>query len=85
MNRYGIDLKTYLPVQKPGHYYVSAAIKDNASGKIGSGYQFLEIPDLDRLRLSLSSILPIYNKSDESVLRSGNIEADADSYTKRHK
>jgi VWFA-related protein len=80
MNRYGIDLKTYLPVQKPGHYYVSAAIKDNASGKIGSGYQFLEIPDLDRLRLSLSSILPIYNKSDESVLRSGNIEADADSY-----
>jgi VWFA-related protein len=80
IKKYGIDLKTYLPVQNPGHYYVSVAIKDRTSGKIGSGYQFLDIPDLRNFRLSLSSILAIYNNKDESVLRSGNIEEDADSY-----
>jgi hypothetical protein len=80
INKYGIDLKTYLPVQNPGHYYVSVAIKDRTSGKIGSGYQFLDIPDLRNFRLSLSSILAIYNNKDESVLRSGNLEEDVDSY-----
>jgi VWFA-related protein len=81
----GIDLKTYLPIKNPGHYYVSAAIKDRASGKIGSGYQFLEIPDLGRLRLSLSSILALYNEQDASVLKSGNIEEDVDSYNTMRK
>jgi len=80
MMKYGIDLKTYLPVQRPGRYYVSTALRDRASGKIGTGYQFLDIPDLGRSGLALSSILGIYNQQDESVLKTGRIEEDADSY-----
>ncbi len=51
IKKYGIDLSMYLPVKKPDAYYVRAAIKDRNSGKIGSAYQFLEIPDLQKKRI----------------------------------
>jgi len=74
----GIDLKIYLPVKNPGNYYVSAAIRDKASGKIGTGYQFLEIPDLSKVRLSLSSIFVLNNEfdneKDEAAIKSGDIK-----------
>jgi VWFA-related protein len=74
IRRNGIDLKTYLPVRYPGDYYVSAGIKDRASGRIGTGYQFLQIPDLTRLTLSLSSIFLLENERDKAVIKTGNIE-----------
>jgi VWFA-related protein len=76
----GIDLKTYLPVKSPGYYYVSAAIQDRASGKIGSGYQYLDIPDLGRPQMSLSSILALTSEKEASIINSGNIQNDPDSY-----
>jgi VWFA-related protein len=76
----GMDLKTYLPVQNPGYYYVSVAIRDRASLKIGSGYQFLDIPDLSKLRLSLSSIFILNDARDQAVIASGDIREDADSF-----
>jgi VWFA-related protein len=70
----GMDLNTWLPIKNPGDYYVRAAIRDKASGKIGSGYQFLQIPDLSRSGLSLSSIFILNQPEDASAIRSGNID-----------
>lgn len=71
----GMDLNAWLPLKNPGEYYVRAAIRDKASGKIGSGYQYLEIPDLSRSRLALSSIF-ILNQASEiaDAVKSGKIE-----------
>lgn len=42
---------------KPGLYQVRAAVRDQKSGKVGSGSQWIEIPDLSSHRLTLSSLL----------------------------
>jgi hypothetical protein len=57
VKRDGISFDLFLPVKKPGAYYVRAAIMDRATGKIGSAYQFLEVPDLKKNNFLLSSIL----------------------------
>jgi VWFA-related protein len=75
----GIDLNTYLPVKNPGKYYVRAAVRDMETGKIGSGYQFLNIQDLKNRRLSLSSLFLLNPGEDASALKSGNIAIDSDS------
>ena len=46
-----------LPIKKPGAYQVRAAVRDANSSKIGTANQFLEVPDLKKGRLTLSSIL----------------------------
>ena len=48
IRKHGIRFSMLLPVQKPGSYYIRVAVKDAESGKVGSAYQFLEIPDLNR-------------------------------------
>jgi hypothetical protein len=78
IRRKGIDLKASLPVRNPGDYYVRAAVRDSASGKIGTGYQFLEIPDLDKRRLSLSSIFVLIPGEDASAIPSA-LEQDGGS------
>jgi VWFA-related protein len=56
MKENGFIFSIALPVKNPGAYYVRTAVKDMRSGKIGSAYQFMEIPDLKNGRLSLSNI-----------------------------
>jgi VWFA-related protein len=56
IREHGLDFSLVLPVKKPGAYYVRVAVKDSGSGKIGSAYQFIEIPDLKKRRLTLSNI-----------------------------
>jgi hypothetical protein len=46
IQKHGIRFSLLLPVKRPGAYYVRAAVKDIDSGKIGSAYQFVQIPDL---------------------------------------
>jgi hypothetical protein len=70
----GLDFDLYLPIKNPGAYYVRAAIRDLASGKTGSAYQFQEIPDLKKRRLTLSSIFIFNRYEDLSKNSSGNIE-----------
>lgn len=70
----GMELNTWLPVRNSGDYYVRAAIRDKASGKIGSCYQFLQIPDLNRSQLSLSSIFILTQPEDTATIRSGQTE-----------
>ena len=56
IRKHGIRFAMLLPVKSPGSYYVRVATQDKESGKVGSAYQFVEIPDLDRKRLALSNI-----------------------------
>lgn len=42
---------------KPGLYQVRVAARDDASGQIGSAAQWIEIPDLSKQKLSMSSLL----------------------------
>ena len=45
------------PVKKAGAYQYRVAIRDEGSGHIGSANQFIEVPDLKKRRLTLSSIV----------------------------
>jgi hypothetical protein len=42
---------------KPGIYQVRVAARDDKSGRIGSAAQWIEIPDLNSKKLTLSSLL----------------------------
>jgi len=46
-----------VPVKKPGAYQIHVAVRDVATGKLGSASQFIEIPDLKHVRMALTSIV----------------------------
>ncbi len=46
-----------IPVRKAGAYQIRAAVRDNASQKIGSASQYIETPRLEKDRLSLSGLV----------------------------
>jgi hypothetical protein len=70
IQKHGIRLSLLLPVKKPGSYYVRASVKDTGSDKIGSAYQYLEIPDLEKKGLALSDIFIITSADDLEWMRS---------------
>ncbi len=74
----GLRFSIALPVKKPGAYYVRAAMKDQRSGKIGSAYQYIEIPDLKKGRLTLSNIFVVNRDEDLPWLRSESAELSPD-------
>ena len=45
-----------MPVKKPGVYQYRVAIRDTASGKIGSASQIIDVPDLTKRKLTISSL-----------------------------
>jgi VWFA-related protein len=45
------------PVKTPGAYQYRVAIRDPQGGKIGSASQFIEVPDLKKNKLTVSSIV----------------------------
>lgn len=50
----------------PGLYQIRAAVRDEKSGRVGSGSQWIEIPDLTSRRLALSSVLLRATKKGET-------------------
>ena len=66
----GIRFSLLLPVKKPGAYTVHIAIRDADSGKVGSAYQFVEIPDLKKKGMNLSSIFMLTSTDDLNWMRS---------------
>ncbi len=46
-----------VPIKKPGAYQLRVALRDQASERVGSSSQFVEVPDLKKRRLELSGIL----------------------------
>lgn len=53
----GVIYSLLVPVKKPGAYQFRIALRDSASAKVGSATQFIEIPNLKKKRLTLSSIV----------------------------
>jgi len=70
LREYGINFTVSIPVKKEGGHYVRVAIKDRFSDAKGSAYEFIEIPDLKKDRLALSSLYIIDNERDASWIRS---------------
>ena len=64
IQEHGIRFSMLLPVKKPGSYTVRVAIQDMESGRIGTAYQFVEIPDLKKKGLALSDIFMITSTDD---------------------
>jgi len=71
IQKHGVRFAMQLPVKKHGSYYVRVAVRDKESGKTGSAYQFVEIPDLDRKGLALSNIFMLAGADDLDWLLSG--------------
>lgn len=46
-----------VPVQKCGAYQIHVAVRDSLTGKVGSASQFLEIPNLKKSRVALTSVI----------------------------
>jgi VWFA-related protein len=53
----GIVYQFVSPVTKPGPYQYRVAIRDAVSGRVGSASQFIEVPNLKKKKLTLSSLL----------------------------
>ena len=64
IREHGLKFSLALPIKKPGAYYVRTAVRDVLSGKMGSAYQYIDIPDLKKNRLSLSDIFIISRPED---------------------
>ena len=70
IQEHGIRFTLLLPVKKPGYYNVHISVQDAESGKVGSAYQFVEIPDLKKKGLELSNIFMITSADDLAWMRS---------------
>jgi VWFA-related protein len=46
-----------VPVKKAGAYQLRAALRDTASERVGSASQFIEVPDINKNRLTISGIV----------------------------
>jgi len=55
--RDGFVYALIVPVKKPGAYQLRTALRDNETDRIGSASQFVDIPDLKKDRVALSSIV----------------------------
>jgi len=61
------------PVKKAGAYQYRVALRDTQGGRIGSASQFIEVPNLKKKRLTLSSIvLENLSAEDWNLRNSGN-------------
>ena len=70
IQKHGLRASLLLPVKKPGFYNVHIAVRDAESGKVGSAYQFVDIPDLKKVGLAMSSIFMLTNADDLAWMRS---------------
>ena len=55
--RYGFTYNTTIPIKKPGAYQLRTALRDEASGRVGSASQFIEVPDVNKGRLVTSGLM----------------------------
>ena len=53
----GLVYSVAVPMKKPGPYQLRVALRDATSKKLGSAMQFVEVPNLDSGRMTLSGIV----------------------------
>jgi VWFA-related protein len=68
----GIVYTLNVPVRRPGAYQLRFAVRDAATDRIGTANEFVEVPDVNRKRLSLSGLV---------AAAAGGNEAEADPQT----
>jgi hypothetical protein len=56
MLRNGFVYLLTMPVKKPGLYQYRVVLRDQGSGKMGSASQVIDVPDLSKQRLTVSSL-----------------------------
>jgi VWFA-related protein len=56
MLKQGFMYVLIVPVKKPGLYQYRVALRDESSGKIGSASQIVEVPNLTKAKLTVSSL-----------------------------
>lgn len=56
MLKNGFVYKLFVPIKKSGAYQFRVALRDSASGMVGSASQFIEVPNIKK-RLALSNII----------------------------
>lgn len=71
----GLVFTLTVQVKKPGAYQLRTALRDVASERVGSASQFIEVPNINKNRLTLSGI--IVSGSDPSVKPGANANKDA--------
>ncbi len=64
--REGIRYVLDVPIKKAGDYQLRVAVRDSASGRVGSAYQFVEVPDLGSKHLVLSGLLLTKGDDDDA-------------------
>lgn len=77
--KYGFVYDFTFPMKKPGGVQLRVALRDSASGKIGSANQFVEVPNLKKERLTLSGVV-LENVSFSEWERRNNGQTAAYSY-----
>jgi len=72
------------PVRKPGAYQMRVVVRDASSGQVGSASQFIEVPDVAKGRLTLSSLVvkevapePAAKEPVEGQIQTPNIQGSA--------
>ena len=70
VREHGLRFSVTIPAKDPGTYFVRLAVKDQGSGKIGSAYQYVDIPDLDKAGVSLSDLFAVSRNEDIRLILS---------------
>jgi VWFA-related protein len=67
--KYGLVYAMEVEVAKPGPYRVRVALRDEASGRVGTASQYLVVPNLNGHRLALSGLIfpGSYGRDDDIV------------------
>ncbi len=70
VREHGFRFTVTIPAKDPGTYFVRLAVKDQGSGKIGSAYRYIKIPDLKKEGLALSDLFAISGVEDARLILS---------------
>lgn len=63
----GLIFGINLPVKKPGAYQLRIAVRDAASGRVGSANQYIEVPNISKAHLTLSGIYMAAHEQSNTV------------------
>jgi VWFA-related protein len=64
----GLIFGINLPIKKAGAYQLRVAVRDTASERVGSASQFIEVPRMERSRLTLSGIYLASNQQATAIV-----------------
>lgn len=64
----GVSYRKVLPL-KPGFYQARIAVREDGAGQVGSASKWIEIPDLNKKQLTLSSVFltPVQKEKNETI------------------